>query len=267
MTFAQETKGSLIKLIEDKTRGDFEEGLVMICRGPLDLDVWVINKAVAGLGTKEIYLDDVILSRKNADLQAIKATFQKHHFKSLEAEVKDDLSGKVERLFTMALACQRAEDSVPVNPAMVTDDVRLLHQSLDGRVGTDEIEVCRIFTSRNDAQLKAIATEFERTHRNSLEKVIESEFSGHMEQALLFILQGATNKASRDARLIYNTMKGAGTKDEELALRLVRAHWVPGHIPAIKNAFQALYKKDIISMVKDETSGDFERLLVALLQG
>ncbi len=125
----------------------------------------------------------------------------------------------------MALAARRTEESVQPNPGTVANDAQLLHSATEGQMGTNEIEVCRILTSRNDNELRAIASEFEKMYQISLEKVIMKEFSGDMENSLLYILRSATNKAKRDAQLIDRTMRGVGTKEEELSSRLVRAHW------------------------------------------
>ncbi len=56
--FAQGERKPLIKLIDDETSGAFQEGLIMIARGPLHLDTWLLYRATKGAGTKEVYLND-----------------------------------------------------------------------------------------------------------------------------------------------------------------------------------------------------------------
>lgn len=105
---------TLEKDIISETRGWFETGLVSIVRGPLLHDVHLLNSAMDGPGTKEKVLNDVLLSRSNADMRAIKSMYQHTFHKSLESAVKGDLSMKTERHFLIVLGANRAEDSAPV---------------------------------------------------------------------------------------------------------------------------------------------------------
>ena len=90
-----------------------------------------------------------------------------------------------------------------------------------------------------------------------------------MQHALLYVVQGAVDPYLRDARLIEAAMEGVGTKDERLTYRIVRAYWRGGqpYIQEVKAAYQQKYNHNLIKRVKSETSGDYERLLVAILEG
>src|SRR5690606_32593273 len=50
----------LLKDMRSETGGDFEVGLVALVRGPLLNDVHLLNDAMAGMGTKENVLNDVL---------------------------------------------------------------------------------------------------------------------------------------------------------------------------------------------------------------
>jgi len=265
--YAELTKHSLHQTILEETDGKFGDTLSAIVRGPLKFTAWLVIRATDRLGTNEGLLNLALLGRSNADINAIKPVFKTMHPShwTLEETVRKDLKGDAERMFDMVLAATRTEDSAGVNYQQVTAEVKALHAATEGRAGTDQIEVFRIFIKSNDATLHAIAIEYEKTHHILLETVIKREFKGDVEDALLFILNGVLNRAKRDAQLIEGTMKGIGTKDEELSYRLVDAHWRPGHIAAIKREYHALYHKELVVAVKSETRGDFENVLVAML--
>jgi annexin A7/11 len=156
-----------------------------------------------------------------------------------------------------------------VDPQKVQHDVRALYDAGQGRVGTDEIAFCGIIFNRSDAALRQIAAEYKHHYRHSLDSAIQSEFSGHMQHALLYIVQGALDPTIRDARLIEVAMEGLGTKDERLMYRIIRAYWKGGqhYLQGVKTAYQNKYHHNLIKRVKGETSGDQERLLVAVLEG
>lgn len=172
-TFQRQHGKSLHSWIESETSGYFRDGLIALIRGPLGQDVYNAHRAIRGLGTKESLLNDVVLSRSNADLNAIKQEYQRTYRLSLEKEIREDLSLKTEKLFNMVMAAQRAEESAPVIPQEVDRDVMDLYQAAEGRVGTDQMTVCRIFSSRSDGQLRAIAQAYERRYGSKLERVIE----------------------------------------------------------------------------------------------
>ena len=89
------------------------------------------------------------------------------------------------------------------------------------------------------------------------------EFSGHMEEALLFQLRHAIDKYMHAAAQLEASMAGMGTKDHLLVSRVVRYHWDRNELANVKGAFQQKYRKSLASRIKGETSGDYSRLMVA----
>lgn len=263
--FNRNFKRDLIKDIKSETSSWFEYGLVQLARGPLSADVHNLYEAMSGPGTKELVLNDILLSRSNADMKAIKSAYYQTYRKSLENDVKGDLSMKTERHFLMVLAATRAEDAAPVVPQQVDDDVMQIYKATEGKMGTDEILVCSILTSRNDNQIRAIAHSYKQKFNRDLEKVIKSEFSGHMQDALLFQLRNGVDKYMHAADLLEESMAGMGTKDHLLVSRVVRFHWDRNFLANVKGAYQQKYRRSLASRIKGETSGDYERLMVACI--
>ena len=86
-----------------------------------------------------------------------------------------------------------------------------------------------------------------------------------MELALLQQLRTATDKAMRDAMLLEDAMAGMGTKDHLLVNRVVRIHWDRNYMVQVKGAYQHKFHQTLVHRIKGETSGDYERLMVACL--
>ena len=176
--FTSKFNRQLIADVKSEVSGWFEEGLCAIIRGPLQQDVHLLFDAMDGLGTKEKVLNDVLLGRSNADIRAIKEAYQKTIRKSLENDIKGDLSMKTERHFLMVLAGNRNEESAPVIPQDIDRDVMDLYKATEGKVGTDELLVCNILTQRSDAQIRAIAHTYKQKFTRDLETVIKSVCTG-----------------------------------------------------------------------------------------
>ena len=265
-TYHQRHHRSLESDVSSETSSHFQLCLLSILRGPLQQDVHNLNKALKGAGTNETLLNDVLLARSNADLDAIKRAYQNTYHRTLEADVSGDLSAKTERLFAMVVAGTRQEDSAPVLAQQVDADVAELHAATEGRVGTDQVAVCAILSNRSDGAVRAIAHAYEFKYRISLEKVLVKEFSGHMEQALVQIVRAGTDRAMRDAVNLEDAMKGLGTKDELLVSRVIAAHWDRGHMEQVKGAYRVRFGKELVARIRGETSGDYMRCLIAMVE-
>lgn len=265
--YNQRHKRNLEADVAGETGGYFEEACLAIIRGPLQQDVYLLHRAMDGPGTKEVVLNDVLLSRSNADMAAIKSAYQRTYHQSLENAIKADLSMKTERHFLMVLAGNRAEDSAQVIQQHIDQDVMDIYKATEGKAGTDELLVCSILTSRNDAQIRAIAHAYQAKFTKDLEVVIKKEFSGHMEDALLMQLRGGKDRIMRDAVLLEDSMAGMGTKDELLINRVVRFHWDRNHMQQVKSAYRQRFSRDLAAKIRSETSGDYEKLMVACIGG
>lgn len=86
-----------------------------------------------------------------------------------------------------------------------------------------------------------------------------------MKDALLFQLGHAVDKYMHAAQLLEDAMAGMGTKDELLVGRVVRYHWDRNELANIKGAYQQRFRRSLASRIKGETSGDYERLMVACI--
>jgi annexin A7/11 len=254
----------LVKDIESETSRYFEEALIAIVRGPLVTDAYNVRTAVKGAGTNEDLLNHVVLGRSNADLRAIKETYQREFKRRLEDDVDGDLSMKTKDLFRIVLRAERAPNSAPAIPHQIDRDVAEMHRALTSM--GEQLAVCNILALRSDGQIRAMSQAYEQRHRKPLRDVLNSKFDGHMQSALLLMFDRACDPIMSDAVQLEAAMAGMGTKDRLLVNRVVTTHWNRAHKDQVKRAYQHRYKKDLIKRIEGETSGDYCRLLVACMQ-
>ncbi|KAF2846685.1 Annexin [Plenodomus tracheiphilus IPT5] len=264
--FDQRLMRSMVGDLQKETSGYFEKGLVEIARGPLDSDCYNLMESMKGMGTKEAIIDDVLIGRSNADINAIKQRYQQLFKRTLEADLRGDLSAGTEQMYLMIAAGRRKEDSYPVIPQEIEQAVTDLQGGLGGFTGKNTAAVCEMLTSKNDVQLRAIAQSYEQRFHKSLDSVIKSSFSGHMEDALRLLVHRAKNRAEAEAIRLEEAMAGMGTKDELLVQRVVRCHWDRQFMNAVNNEYKKLYKKDLAKRIEGETRGDYEKLMVACVK-
>ncbi|RDW79010.1 annexin [Aspergillus mulundensis] len=265
-TYSSHLRRDLYSDVKSETSSYFRQGLLAIIDGPLMHDTALAREAVQGIGTKEWLLNDVLLGRSNADLNAIKVSYERTYRRSLERDVEGDLSFKTKNLFAHVLRAARHEETAYIDQRTIESEAQNIHGATAARMVNNADEVCAIFARSSNRELQALNQAFSARYHTSLEAHLEKEFSGHMKDALLHMLRTALDSAMRDAVLLEECMKGMGTKDEKLVVRVVRVHWDRQHVANVKGAYQHKYKQDLVKRVRGETSGDYQRLLVAMLE-
>ncbi|PTB63317.1 Annexin [Trichoderma citrinoviride] len=253
--------------IKGETKGEFEDVLLALLRGPLAHDVFTLVKALDRAGTDEDALMDVLLCRSNADISAIVAEFRHVTGRNLIDVIKDDVDTNLFRLYSMVLSATRAEDAVPVVPADVEAKVTELQRATEGTVGANTVAVAQILTSANAAQLRAMSAAYQNKYHRSLQDVIEREFRGDMEDALLRILTSATGDSGKvDVDWLRAPLMKTMKKHSLFIYRALRLYWGDrARLQAAQMAHQRYYHKTLGAQLKELLSGDYEQLMIALI--
>lgn len=268
-TYDDRFRRSLIKDIQSETSSKFEDALCAVARGPLLQDAYAVNKAVARMGTDEELLDEILIGRSNADMNAIQQKYRQIYGKDMVKEVLDDLSGDTKTMYQYILAGQRAEESAPCIPHEIEQKVDRLQDATKGRsIGTNEEVVCQILAYASDGQIRAMAHRYNDKYKTTLDAVIKSQTSiqKHMQHALLLMIARAVDRVKSDADDLAASMKGAGTKNDLLINGLVRIHWNREHLRQVKVAFTRFHhKKGLAARIEDDISrGHYRDIMVAL---
>lgn len=252
----------LLKDVESETRGILELGLIALVRGPLATDVDALRKALIGLGTDEEALMDVLLNRSNADLRAISEEYKRSVGRELLADIKDDVDQPMHRLYSVVLSGTRAEDFAPVIPQEVDRKVSELQHATEGMKGANAIAVAQVLASSSNAQIRAIVDAYQRKYQRNLEDIIKEEFKGDMKNALLRIMSNGMDPILADAERVRASLL---SKDKRLVYRLTAIYWDQARFNAVKEGYKKRFGKPLTVEAKDRLSGDFEKLVLALV--
>ena len=254
----------LAKDIESETRGDLETVLLALIRGPLENDARTLHKALDRAGTDEDALMDVLLCRSNADVRAIAAEYKRIKNRDLLTEIREDVNDDLFRLYSMVLAAHKAEDAAPVIATEIDHKVTELQRATEGTIGANAVATAQIFTSSNAAQIHAMSEAYQRKYHRSMEDVIEKEFRGDMEDALLRMYGHAMDRAKMDAQRLRDPLYKTVRKDRLFINRVVSLYWDQNRFEAAKAAYKKRYGVSFAKDVKDILSGDYEDAILAL---
>ncbi|KAM3172397.1 hypothetical protein ACTXT7_014624 [Hymenolepis weldensis] len=144
------------------------------------------------------------------------------------------------------------------NPGQDADDLRKAMRGL----GTDEARIISILSKRTFEQRVQIATKYMASFGKDLKSHLRSELSGKFEDLVLLSIGTISEML---ATSIYKSVKGAGTNEQLLIQAVIP--YPNSVIRGVAPAYQKLFGRDVIQDVKSDTSRDFERILVAMLQG
>lgn len=258
----------LVKDIKSETRGTFEDALLALIRGPLENDAYALDKAMDGAGTDETALSDVLLCRSNADVKAIAAEYKRIKGKDLLTEIKSEVNDTLFRLYSIVLGATKAEPFTPVNPADIDTKVTELHQATEGVIGANAISVAQILATSNDAQIRAMVQAYQAKYHRTLQDVIEKEFRGDTEDALMHMLLMSNDRAKADAEWLRGPLtRKLGAKDKHFIHRVTTLYWDRSRLEAAKAVYESQFRRKLAADVKESLSGDYEDLVIALIGG
>ncbi|KAK3284502.1 hypothetical protein CYMTET_7853 [Cymbomonas tetramitiformis] len=265
VTFKQMYGKDLFAELKSELGGCLESLVKSLMRTKPELQAYYLNKAMAGLGTDESVLIEILCSSDNEEIQAIKESYKHQFGHELETVVKSETSSYFKKLLVAILNGAR-DESPRVDMAKAEKDAAYLKAAGEAKWGTDEDKFNYIFCSRSFPQLKAMIEIYEsKTSKRTMEAVIESEFSGDVARGLKAIVEIAKNKHRYIAKRLYKSMKGLGTNDNVL-IRLVAYH-ADVDMQEIKQEFQLVYDQSLGQFIYDDTSGNYRTLLLKLVGG
>jgi len=254
----------LIHDLKAELHGDFEDLILALLEPPARFDAYQLHKAIAGIGTKESVLIEIMTTRTNAQIHELKHVYQQMYRRSLEQDLIGDTSGHFQRLLVSLCAGGR-DESNHTDSLKANQDARQLYRAGEQRLGTDESCFNAILASQNHAQLRLVFEEYQKITKHSIEKAIESEFSSDIRDGLLAIVKCIRSRPSYFAELLNNSMKGFGTRDTDLIRLVVTRAEID--LRDIRDAYQRMYKTALESAIKGDCSGAYKDGLIALVKG
>eukprot|EP01132_Coremiostelium_polycephalum_P005875 gene5875-7311_t len=255
-------KRDLITDIKSETSSNFESLLVAILMNPCDLEAKYLYDAMKGIGTDEGMLIQILVPTNNAQKDTIKRAFVRLYKKSLDDMIGDDTSGDLKKALTSLLLPR--DEGYTVDKKLVERDVEDLYNAGEKKVGTNEETFIHILTRRDFEHVNQVAHVYEEKHnKQSLESVIDKEFSGYIKKLLISILWAARSLTEYNVRAIRNCIEGSGTKDQRLIHAIVSANPI---MNSVKKLYSVLYGTSLHDDVKKDTSGDYQKLFLELIE-
>jgi len=247
--------------LDDELGGNLRRVMLGMFKSTVDYDCHELMGAMKGMGTDEDTLIEILGSRTNSEIEAIKPRFKELFNKDLEAEVIDETSGDLKRLLVSLLQCNRSEVT-DIDTNKLDKDLADIYEAGEGQCGTDESVFNKIFTNRSPKEIRYLNKEYLKHTGKNLREVIESEFSGDIKKLLITILHCCTNITDYFSHRIRGACKGLGTDDKVLIRCMITRDEID--LQEIKKTYKQNYGLSLYDEIKDECSGDYKLCLLAI---
>lgn len=193
----------------------------------------------------------------------MKTAYERMFKRDLVKDVESETSSFFRKFCYSLLQAAREENDahlIPSKSAQIEADVGALYSAGEGKFGTDETGFISRMCPRSVHYNQAMSAAYTRRHGKPLEKAIEKEFSGSLENGLIYLCK---SREEIFATALHRSMKGLGTDEDALTRNLIAAshrHLIP-HVAA---AYNHLFGRPLSAAIHSETSGDYRKALLAL---
>ncbi|XP_041846595.1 annexin A6 isoform X2 [Melanotaenia boesemani] len=223
-------------------------------------DAETLYNAMKGIGSDKEAILDLVTSRSNAQRQEIIVAYKCNFGKDLIEDLKYELTGKFERLIV----------SLMRTPAY--HDAKEIHDAIKGS-GTNERCLIEVLASRNNQQMNDLVAAYKDAYGSDIEEDIIADTSGHFKKMLIVLLQGTRDESGvvdadlvqQDAQDLYEAGEAQWGTDEAKFIMILGNRSVT-HLRMVFDDYEKFTEMSIEDSIKNELSGDFERLMLAVVQ-
>uniref|UniRef100_A0A8D0CGS9 Annexin n=1 Tax=Scleropages formosus TaxID=113540 RepID=A0A8D0CGS9_SCLFO len=261
-------KRSVGKDLPDELRseltGNFEKVVLGLLMPAPVYDAYELRNAIKGAGTDEACLIEILASRTNDEIRALRTCYKTEYDRDLEEDICGDTSGMFCRVLVSLLTAGR-DESTTVNEVQAVQDAKELYEAGEARWGTDEVKFLTVLCVRNRNHLLQVFEEYRKISGRDIEDSIKREMSGCLEDVLLAIGEYDPHFVNHSPALLSCAVQGLGTTDSILIRVMVSRAEID--MVDIKAEFLKMYGKTLYSFIKGDTSGDYRKILLELCGG
>jgi len=191
----------------------------------------------------------------------VKSAYEELFKRDLMKDLRSELSGDIERIICSLATAGREDKEPDINLART--EAKAIYDAGEGKWGTDEKIFNNIFANRSFEQLRLTFLCYKQQHGKLMLEVIEKELGGNLKSAFLTLTQYIMDPITYYSEVLFQSMKGMGTDDERLIRTVLSRCEID--LKTVKERFEKLHQKTLDKAIKKETSGDYRKILLAIV--
>jgi hypothetical protein len=259
---------SLAMLIKSECGGDYGDFLKYLTQSKAEYMYSRLCSAIGGFTTNESLLAEIFCLNSHEELLAMKDLYESRRDCDLGDKLRDILSGHFEDVIMFLLLdgknLDEADQESAEHCAKELDNWFTKGCSMIGFRDKHRVKILELLADESVAQIaliKEIWAQQEYQKGRSLEAMVKDKFSGDIERTLLLLLM---NPVDATCWKLKKAFDGRGC-DEAAVARAIGGADKPAALQ-VAARFMEKYDKDLVAEIKDETSGNFCKALVAWLE-
>ena len=138
-------------------------------------------------------------------------------------------------------------------------DAQMIKQSLSKPKNLNTL--IQIVTHRSNEQRQQILQEYYHQYQINLHDEFLNNLSGNFKETIISLFYTPTDY---DCYQIYKAVDGLGTNEETL-IEIISSR-TNEELNKIKQRYPQMYQRDLVELIKSETSGHLQKILITLLQ-
>ncbi|KHN87216.1 Annexin A6 [Toxocara canis] len=228
-----------------------------------------LYESMKGLGTDDLDLIGIVVSRSEIDLAEIRSRFEQKYHKPLVDFIRSDCSGEY---------CETLNDE-----KYAAETTMLAHPKLGGTIkrqtdfcakrtanalekamrswSCDKRTIYEEITRINNDQRQMVCGSYKTIYGKDLIDELRKALWGDFENVIVGLME---TPIKYDVTQLYRAMKGLGTRESTL-IDIICSR-TDAEKMTLKRAYQEEFGRSLEEDVIGDTSGHFQRLLVSLLQ-
>eukprot|EP00244_Chara_vulgaris_P015095 TRINITY_DN9961_c0_g1_i2.p1 TRINITY_DN9961_c0_g1~~TRINITY_DN9961_c0_g1_i2.p1 ORF type:complete len:399 (-),score=86.78 TRINITY_DN9961_c0_g1_i2:463-1659(-) len=225
-------------------------------------DAGYLHESMAGGGTDDAQLNEMITTRTYSQLQVIAKVYEQRFGYKLTDDIAGDSWGVVETLLIKIVTTARKHDFE--TKERIDQLAQELYDAGAGRWGRDDDKFIEIFSSESYVTLRAVFHEYTSKFQATVLEAVSSEFSRKAKDLYTTLVRVILSTPQYFADLIYTDVAGAGTYERGLARHILARADID--LVEIKKSFLSKYKESVASAVEGDVQGYYLKLLLAAIE-
>ncbi|XVF15178.1 hypothetical protein REPUB_Repub09cG0128100 [Reevesia pubescens] len=257
-----ETYGEdLLKTLDKELSSDFERSVLLFTLDPAERDAFLANEAIKRFTHSNSVLMEISCTRSSYELFNVRKAYHARYKKSLEEDVAQHTTGDYRKLLVPLVSAFRYEGE-EVNMILAKSEAKILRDKISDKHYTDE-EVIRIVTTRSKAQLNATLNHYNTAYGNAINKDLKADPKDEFLKFLRAVIKCLTVPEKYFEKVLRQAINKLGT--DEWALTRVVTTRAEVDMVRIKEEYQRRNSVPLEKAIAGDTSGDYERMLLALI--
>ena len=227
--------------------GKLEDVVVSLMMPPVDYLCNQLHGAMAGIGTHEGSLIEILCPQSNEEMKKIVDKYTGMYDRPLAEHLCGETSGHFRRLLTLIITGVR--DPVgKIDAELAKEQASQLYAAGEAKLGTDEEVFYRILSHASFAQLRLIFEEYKAVSGMTIEQSLKHELDGEMLEAMSAIVECVQSPPAFFATRLHRAMDGMGTDDVTLIRIIVSRADID--LENIKDEYERIYNKTLLSAIQ-----------------